>query len=168
MNLADTIKKILREHRFKIHLGSIPRGFTWEPDILAGIGNRLVAFLVRESNTVREVFVQRMSTTRISKNSLAINIVFLKKPKQNVVRMVGLYGIGVCYVSSGRLKTLASSKSFSSVVPIPKEKVKKKFKMARTDIFISSHQIIREREIAQEMIRRLNRAYMLAIFPILV
>lgn len=167
MNRVDTIKKILRKHRFKIHSGSIPKGFTWEPDVLVWKGNRLVAFLVRESNTIPEVLVQRISSTRIAKNRLSIYIVFFEKPLTNAVKIITLYGVGIEYVDNAKLEIISESKDFSTHKAIPKKKIEKIAKMSRTDIFISSHQIIEERATAKETINMLNYSHKFPIFPIL-
>lgn len=162
-------ESFLRAQGYTSIKGKFPREFTWQPDLLVKRKGELFAFLLRKTDDIPEVFVQRISKTRVSKNKTHIGIIFCKKPKNNSVRLVGLYGIGVLYLHGNNLIEISRPRlGLGHKVVAKKIEIEKPKKMPRTDIFISSHQIIKERSIAKKIIDKLRNDHQFPIFAILV
>lgn len=163
------IERILKNQGYKIISDVLPKEFSWKPHIFAKKKNGFIALLIRESDSIPEVLVQRISSTKPLKNKLYISIIFCKKPRISAVRVIGLYGIGIKYLYDNTISIIRKSKDFSKVrKKVSKKEAKKKKTMLGTNIFVSSHQIIDERKVAEDLIDELRSAYKLPIFPILV
>lgn len=163
MNEIGKVENIIKKQRYKI-VAKLPKGFTWKPDILAQKGSDLIAFLIRGSDTVPEVLIQRIASTKLLKNKLGIYIVFPRKPKKNTIKTICLYGIGIKFINKHSLDTLNKSKDFSSKAVGLKQKNRKTAKMPRTDIFVSSHQTIDEREAAKFVVDDIRSSHRFPVF----
>jgi len=163
------IKRILKSQNYKIILEDLPKEFSWEPDILAKKNGELLALLIRKSNAIPEALIQRIAATKSSKNKLRTYLIVCQKPKASLIRIANLYGIGIKYLFKDTFSIIKQSKNFSTLKErVLKKETKKKKKMSRKDIFISSHQVIREREVAEELIDKLRDSNRWPIFAIKV
>jgi len=162
------LKKILKVQKYKI-VEKTPKELFLKPDVLIKKNKGFEALLVRQSDSIPEVLVQRIASTKLTKNKLKIYIVFCQKPKLSLIEMVSLYGIGVKYFLKNTLVIIKQSKDFSTLKQkVLKKGMKKKKKIPQQNIFISSHQIIEERKIAEEIIKDLRDSNTWPIFPIKV
>lgn len=159
----------LKKNGYTIVTSSIPDEFSFNPDILARKGKITEAFLIRESADIPEVMIQRMASIHLIRTKLRIFIIFRKKPKKSTIKNIILYGIGIKYFYNNQLVQIYKSRYFSTIKKTKYKKgARKKKKMTRTDIFISSHQTIEERRTTKELINEFKRAHKFPIFPILV
>ncbi|MBI2655204.1 hypothetical protein HYX06_02155 [Candidatus Woesearchaeota archaeon] len=162
--LNSRLKSNLVDKGYKIH--SIPphMKFSWRPDILASKGGKLYAFIIRQTDFLPEPLVQRIASMRTSK--LNVSIIFCKKPNKTSSLMLKMYGIGIGTLLRGNL--IPSRDKIKPKKILIKKTKKDKIKPPKTDVFVSSHQVIQERQITKEIIKELNSTYFFPIYAILV
>ena len=162
--IVSRIERVLKKQGFKRDLTGIQKDFAWKPDVFLTKGSESRAFLIRQTDSVPNILVERMALTRSRKKRFFINIVFLKDPKPQTKKTLALYGIGIQLMDVGKLVESRKSKNFSASIKTKKLVVANK-KMRRTDIFLSSQQEIPEREAARRVINDINRKSRFPVFP---
>ena len=168
-DLKQKLEYILVEEGYKINHSIVPDYFTWQPDVLAEKNNEAIAFLIKLTESIPETLVQRISRMKRGKLNLKSIILFSKKPSSKTIKLIEFYGLEAKVIEKNRLKDVTSIKTKEKpAVLIKASKPKRKLKPSRVDIFISSHQIINERKIAEEEIDTIRSAHRFPIFPILV
>jgi hypothetical protein len=163
----DKIKSILTRQGHQIINAAPFKGFAWQPDILAKKNGELTAYIIRESDSVSEVLIQRIASIKLSRIRIRKIIIFCKKPNLFILNLIKLYQIGVSYLQNNRLTEIARPHSLKiRTKPYLSRKAPKK--MSKTDVFISSHQKIRERDKARQVIDNIRDTYKFPIFAILI
>lgn len=169
MNEELKIETILKSKGYSVIREARPKELSWGPDLLLKKDKELLAILIRKSDDISEVFVQRIAKTKNAENKIHSLIIFCKKPKLTSIKTAVLYGVGVYYLHGNQIEEISKPSHFIAAKPGPlKKKIVKEPKMPRTDIFISSHQVIEERGTSKKIIDELKDTYRFPIFAILV
>src|SRR6266852_1477248 len=105
------IERLLRNRGFRPDSTGIERKFNWKPDIVVSNDAETRAFLVRESDSIPIVLVERLASTKSEKRNLFISVVFVNKAPKGI-KTLALYGVGIQHLSGTRLEEIAKSKNF--------------------------------------------------------
>ena len=134
----------------------IPARFRYAPDVLATKDGSTFAFFIRQSDSIPEVLIQRIASMRNPKKKLNFFVVFSKEPRKQSVKLLNLYGMGIKIVRNGKMKN-AQRKVFEVKKKIisKEQKRERAKKMPLTEIFVSSHQEIEERNKSEDITEEL-------------
>jgi hypothetical protein len=151
--------------------------FLWRPDILAIKGKHIEAFLIRESNTVPPVLVQRIAVIKDIKHSVKVSVVFCNPPTAIAKKILSLYGVGVWLFRNNRFIIINESKQRHT--RLKKKKLHRittqQQGMTQQNVFISSQQIssdsaetLPERKSCKMVIDKIRNTHQVPIFGKLV
>lgn len=161
--VVNQVTQILKKQSYEI-INKVPPSFTLRPEIYVKKGKRSIAFYYRQSNSIPEALVQRISSITRTKKNVECRIIFYRKPSNTTLRLLSTYGINAHLFKKNGLGNLL----ISSTKPTLKKVQKKKKRMPTIHIFISSHQSIEERNYSKEIIEDLSKSEKWPLFPICI
>lgn len=129
----------------------ISQKFSFEPSLLTIKQDSLRAFYLRTGNSIPSFYLQRLSLMKtISGFVTEIFVVFEKTPPNAVIVECSRYGIGAIVSMGKSCKLVHPSQKWGSAIKI--NAIVKVPKMSQIDLFISSKQVLEERDIAKDII----------------
>lgn len=142
--------------------------FTWNPDFTVTNGKETVSYLIRESESIPESLAERISSTKTAIKEFKINVLFKKYPNQSAKKSLSPFGIGIQFVKNNTIKTLTSSKLFTTNKdrgrpPVAEKKTR--WKMPKTDVFLSSKQDFVERLEVKKVIDEIRIRDEFPVYP---
>jgi hypothetical protein len=167
---AKTINNVeiyLRQKKYIISKEKTPKWFSYSPNIIAKKDNDTLGIYIREGNSMPEVLIQRISSSSSIKRKVKFEIIFLKKPNSTTIQLLNLYGLGIGYIVKAKVKEIQTIKPVLTK-KISKNKGPQHKKMPTTEIFISSHQDIEERQEAKKLIEEFFPTHKIPFSPVLV
>lgn len=162
MVLESKIIEYCQEEGFHLE-EELAVSFKFRPDIVLKKTTVVRSFLIRKSNTIPIEFIERYSETlSIQEYQVEKYIGFTKKPTSQIVEKCSEYGVGISYISKGKLVLSLAEKKTPLPSLIPKTEVS--YKMPEIHVFFASIQELVERSRGAEIIMEINRKYKKAIF----
>jgi len=158
------IKEILISQGYSI-VPKHPSWFTIRPELYLEKNKEKTAIFIRQSDSIPEMFIQRISLMIRRTAETKCTIVFCKCPNKTTLRQISLYGIDVKLFSKNHLRDLSTREKTNVSTPTTSQKVRR---LEQIKIFISSHQEIEERTESKELIEEIATAHRWPLFPICI
>ena len=162
-DVISSIARILKEQKYTI-IDKIPPSFSLRPEVYTKKENNEILFYIRKSDYIPEALVQRISLSKKGKTNIECRVVFCKNPNKTTLLLLSIYGVNANYFAKNKLSNLLIIR----IKKVEKGLRKKKKRMPTTHIFISSHQVIDERNTAKEIIEDLSKSQRWPMFPICI
>jgi hypothetical protein len=141
--------------------------FKFRPDIVLRDNSRVIAFIIRKSNSIPIEFIDKYAEiTSFPELATEKFIAFPSKPVEEIrTKCLEENNIGICYLNKGKL-----------ILEVPKIDVQKRVLVANTpvyempsaQIFFSSIEELPERIKGKQIVERINVKYKKPIYPHLI